>query len=735
MLAFNLLIAAEKKTSGVQENAASDKKVAFTVDRFGQTTLRNFPDKIKDESELKKDAITDEAYYKSLKPLATDAWGGLPNSRKKFDLKATGFFHVEKHGDRWIMVDPAGNAFFHLGVCTVAYSDDYTLIKGRREVFEWLPPVDGEFKAAWMNPDVISFYIANCIRKYGPSFDREQHIRRLVDRLKHMGFNSIGAFTSKNPIFVEEHIPYVLHADIHAPSLPGLGFSDPFDENSLKQMDEGFARTLVPNAKDSLVIGYFFANEQNFEDIPRIIPKLPGKHAAKRKLVQMLQQKYSNIASFNNAWGQHALDFNSLADMEIPVQTQKAFDDMHEYTALFLDQYFGSIARTFHKYDKNHLMIGNRFTPWSANNEILCREAGKYLDVISINYYTNGIDKTFIKRIYDWSGQKPQILSEFFYSSEAESNVDLFNTDMKTQKERGSAYRSYVENAASLGFVVGSEWFELGDMAVTGRWFDGYDINKCNTGIFNVADRPYRDMIAGMLAGNTRIYDVWLNGSAPYQINDPRFTNQTGAGKKRGVVSAAHVVNPFKINGTADGWPALPPVRIGSDRVVDGMMGTGLEATFKVCWDEKNLFLLVLMSDSTPLNNTQSGVGLWNGDGVELYIGSEHLDQDGSLLFSDHQLLLGAGRDIKGNPWYLVNSDKQPAVEMITIPSPGGYTLEAAIPWNSLGITPKENQELLFDLAVDNANAGTGRNCQIMWNGRKNNSGDRTNWGRLRLVP
>ena len=29
---------------------------------------------------------------------------------------------------------------------------------------------------------------------------------------------------------------------------------------------------------------------------------------------------------------------------------------------------------------------------------------GKYLDVMSFNYYTNGIDKGFLRRIYEWTG-------------------------------------------------------------------------------------------------------------------------------------------------------------------------------------------------------------------------------------------------------------------------------------------------------------------------------------------
>jgi alkylation response protein AidB-like acyl-CoA dehydrogenase len=58
---------------------------------------------VKDEAELKADAISEAAYYASLTPPATDSWGGQPGSKEKLGLKATGFFHSEKKGDRWVL--------------------------------------------------------------------------------------------------------------------------------------------------------------------------------------------------------------------------------------------------------------------------------------------------------------------------------------------------------------------------------------------------------------------------------------------------------------------------------------------------------------------------------------------------------------------------------------------------------------------------------------------------------
>ncbi len=485
-----------------------------------------------------------------------------------------------------------------------------------------------------------------------------------------------------------------------------------------------------------MIIGFFFANEQGFEDIPRAVPQLSGKYAAKRKLVEMLQAKYPTIGEFNSAWNVQIADFAALADKGLPVTTKAAFADMQAYTEVFLDTYFKFITETFHKYDSKHLTVSNRWQPGTANNEALCRAAGKYMDVISINYYTLGVDKGFMERLYKWTGGKPQMWSEFYYTSGAESNPSAGGLDMKSQKARGEAYRNYVEQAAHLGYVVGIEWFTLIDQAVTGRWFSKLDGERSNTGLFNACDRPYDDMLRQMSETHHVIYDVWLNGKTPFEIDDARFNG--GAGKTQKSTQAGRVApGTMVIDGLADGWPGRPPERIGSERIVSGKDGKGLEGAFKVAWDAQNLYLLVNITDPTPLNNTKHGDKIWSGDGVELFIGSEKLDQAGTLLFSDHQVLLAGSTQITPDSTHIIAAAKQTAIKLINVPSVdgSGYTMEAAIPWSALDIKPGEGTQLIFDLAIDDAPQGGDRTRQLMWNGGARNSGDRSYWGHLQLVP
>ncbi len=99
---------------------------------------------------------------------------------------------------------------------------------------------------------------------------------------------------------------------------------------------------------------------------------------------------------------------------------------------------------------------------------------------------------------------------------------------------------------------------------------------------------------------------------------------------------------------------------------------------------------------------------LWNADCIELFVGGEQLDKGGPMLFTDRQILLGAGAD---NTFCVPNVAKQPAIKTAVVAAVdgGGYTLEAAIPWAALDITPKANMTLLFDIALDNSHDGKDR--------------------------
>ena len=712
------------------------------VDKFGQSRQTDFPEKISDAAQLRADAITDKTYYASFKAPARDVWGGLPGSGARLGLQKTGFFHVGKvrdtvRGELPALVDPDGNLWFQLGLCSMGSAgDSYTYLPGRENKFDELPTLNGEFGSAFIDGGTaFSFYAANWTRKFGQPWNDDKFAAQTIARVRQLGFNSSGAFSPWPDADRKLNFPHVgfLPFDGMEEIPESRGVFDPFAPDVAAKIDANFRRELAPQNDDPLVIGHFLGNEQGFENIPKVVPGLDGKSGAKRHLVEMLRARYGDIAAWNAAWqpATPAHNFDELNDARLFVVTKAAAQDVNAFYGDLLENYYRMIAESYHKYCPNHLLLGNRWLPSSANDDQVVTIAGKYLDVVSVNYYTYALETDFLKRIHRLSGGRPILLSEWHYGA-TDQGLSGGARQVKDQRERGLAYRNYVEQAASLGFVVGHEWFSYLDQATAGRWFEHEGGERGNIGLVNVADRPYKEFLAQVAPTNFEIYDVLTGKKAPFSSDDPRFSS-AGGGQKLTLVPRA--LPGMTINGVQDNWPGVPAEQI--TRLVLGNPIPGEKADnadFRLAWDETNLYLFIHVQDPTPMQNDATGDGLWQGDGIEVFVGADNLTQGGALQFGDRQVLLSAHKGDDGTRFYWNNAPAQSPIPMAIAPdvSGTGYTIEAAIPFAGLGFQPKPNQELLLDIGFDD---GAPARRQFMWNGGARNSGDRGAWGRARLQP
>lgn len=748
IFAWSLLMPCEPGDSvytvGIAQSEPVDGARVIVVDQYGQDAQAEYPGKVHNDEDLRAGEEAERAFTEALSLPDLDPYGGLPGSGTELGLTATGFFHVEQVDGQWTLVDPVGNAYFLLGLCAFGPCDDYTTIEGRESIYEWLPPYEGEFQTAYhpqsyWSRRAFSFYLANVIRKEGQPFDVEAWRARMIERVRPWGFNAAGAFSSGAETYRAAGFPYVAHLPLQLPwalerPLEGLrGFFDPFDTITAARIDELFAEQVAPAADDPLIIGYYLENEQACEDIPRVIPQLTGDEPCKLELVAMLRERYQTIEDFNAAWGMDAKSFDELTGQGLPVATASAAADMRDYTERFLDRYYSLLTTTFRKYDTNHMLIGNRWQPGTANDETLVRVAGQYMDVISVNYYTYGLDVGFLERLYAWSGGRPMLLSEWHYCSPSDTGLPGGGPEVSSQRERGLAYRNYVEQAAAMGFIVGSEWFTLIDQARTGRFFQGYTGENGNTGVISVTDTPWFDFLEEAVRAHAATYEIRHRGREPFRYEDPKFAGRSGGTKTVHVPRAPGLMT---IDGSRNDWPGTPPSLISQDRLVQGADAGGVEMAFRMCWDDQHLYLIADVADSTPMRNEHEGADLWQGDGLELFLGHEQVDDPGQLLFSDRQVLIGAGLANGEARTHVMRAPEAYDCEVTVVPAADGtgYTLEVAIPFSALGFEPQPGQKLLFDLAVNDSLDGVHRVRQLMWNGSARNSSDRTYWGRATLA-
>ncbi len=741
---FTIKVGSTKDKSLTAASAAdllAKPKLRVLVDRYGQSARVDYPAKVKTDDELKADVASQLAALPKPAGPALDSFGGYAGSGEKYGLKKTGFFHLGTAAGRQVLVDPEGNVFHQLGFCGISNTDDYTLVQGRESAFEWLPETKGEFATAWRpkTSGVLSFYIANWIRKFGKPFTFEEWTGQIADRMKAWGFNSVGAFSIYSDTMRARNIPYVLplpNGGSKMKTLPDrLGASfvmDPFAPGNQEALEKIVAGELASRENDPLLIGYYFGNEQHFELIPKLVPTYKASAvAAKLRLVEILQQKYGTIGAFNEAWNpaKPFASFDDLKEEPLFVRTDAGAADMQAFYELYLETYFSFIHHLLRTYAPNHLILGSRLTPGTCNNDAALRISGKYTDVVSVNYYTYGIEKAFLDRVNHLSGGRPVMLSEWYYSS-GDQGLST-GREVKDQRARGLAYRNYVEQSAALPYVIGSQWFIYADQAITGRFFEKFNGEGNNTGFVNVVDRPYDELVAQARLTHDRLYDVIMGKTPPFLFDDARFSDKA-EGKTAKSVSIPRALPGLVIDGTTRNWPGRPSEPL--QNLASGLPNPAVRGDFRFSWDDQALYFSIQVKDPTPMLNQAEIAKMYRADGVELFVGVQDIAQGGTMRYSDRQVFLGAGNPARV---YVVDHPadgaqcKSIAVKDV---SGDGYVLQVSIPWTVLGFTPRAGTELLLDVGLTNSDDGLTRKQSFVWNGNSKNSSDRGAWGRARLI-
>jgi hypothetical protein len=716
-------------------------KSDLQVDRYGQSMTASFADKVSSDQELQDDLQRDQAYYGSLAvPDNRDSYGGLQNSAADYGLQKTGFFAIQQAGGRTVMTDPDGNIFFSAGVNGITTNETYTQVTGREGIYEWIPPFTGPYATAYRgNPNEFSYFLANRIKKYGQPYDENAFFAEAVDRLRKWGFNTAGAWSGSTASTL--HFPYTKmlpsSSDMTWAQVDGMHYFDIFVDGAEQKIDDAFAAKLPAWKDDTSLIGYFMENEINFQKIPTVIPAAKAsKVASKRRLVELLQEKYNgDIGAFNAAWNTNAADFSELYEAPLSAGTPQALDDMYDFIKLYADTLYGTVAKVFRKYDPNHLLLGDRWLIGAVRNDrlrgILAEAAGKYFDAISINYYSKNVEPDFLRSIHDASGGKPVLITEFNYGT-SDQGLNGGVIPVETQDERQLRYRNFVEQAASLGFVIGTHWFNYVDQPLTGRWWEGYTGERYNTGLVSVTDRPYKTFLDGVKTSNDDIYSVLLGQRAPFNhdFGDPTRGEPQSIG-------IPYLDTPPVIDGSGDAaFDGIPAVRLTAANRDVGVGGDDIQAEYRFGWDASNLYVLAQVKEPTPMLNSYRNSNVWKGDGVELFVGPEDTGIREGLLSKDRQLIMSAA-EADGSPyWRWFNTSVQAEVSMAVAPSAdgSGYTLEAAVPWTALNAVPAQGKELLFDFGFDDSEDGVTRKRQYMWNGNDANSGNRGLWGNAVLT-
>lgn len=211
-----------------------------------------------------------------------------------------------------------------------------------------------------------------------------------------------------------------------------------------------------------------------------------------------------------------------------------------------------------------------------------------------------------------------------------------------------------------------------------------------------------------------------------------------------GDVTAAYVNAAPNIDGVLDEWPGDNAVR-STYRVYaySGWDGSeDLDAVWQLAWDESRLYVAVAVTDDMHVQ-TQQGALIYQGDSVELQIDINPAANATRVNPATSQIILSPGNfganppaaaRFRGND----NGDLPflPGhnIELAAQQTADGYTLEAAIPWSDVNLTPAAGMQLGLALnANDNDSPGEARQEVMMSNQPGRTLTNPSTWGTLIL--
>jgi chitodextrinase len=146
--------------------------------------------------------------------------------------------------------------------------------------------------------------------------------------------------------------------------------------------------------------------------------------------------------------------------------------------------------------------------------------------------------------------------------------------------------------------------------------------------------------------------------------------------------------------------------------------------TFGTLWDNTYLYVAVKVLDASLYNESTND---WDDDAVEIYIDGGN---EGATTYdaNDRQIVKGYNTS---SLW--VKSGSSASILHGWAAVTGGYTIEMAIPWSYIGITPADNQVIGFDIANDDDDNGGARDHQAVWMGTADNWKNTSGFGDLTL--
>jgi len=320
---------------------------------------------------------------------------------------------VQKKSGRWWAVDPEGYLLLSIGINSVSPQDGGPDTLANKETLNWAKGATGRLRkygfntaGSWSSSDVIRKLdrpVSYCLR-----WNVSSHYRN--DRKKRH------AATGEYPVLF------------------------PFDPEFESFCERLFEKARITN-DDPWLFGHFSDNELPFRE---------------KGIVEL-------YLSHPNDDPNHLAAHKFLQDRKVK---KAGWKEDRDFLELVVDTYYRKVTSALKKNDPNHLYLGTRLHGRALQSEQIFVAAGKYADVISVNYYHRWTPEK--ERIENWSALagKPILITEWYAMAEdSELPVDEFGAGfpVRTQADRAKFYQHFSLGLLQIPSCIGWHWFKYRD--------------------------------------------------------------------------------------------------------------------------------------------------------------------------------------------------------------------------------------------------------------------------------
>ena len=410
--------------------------------------------------------------YEKYKTL-TNKWGSTLTMEKR---NATGRFRTEKIDGRWWIIDPDGYVHYERGVTSFRHGSSTRNATAFNQRF-------GGNDQTW--------------------------ITMMQKELAQTGIHATGAFCTN------AYAPMVTYNNAHpdAPLVlcPSFGFLSKFRsaKNGGKWPGDGtdaYEATIVMHPdwdswckeylagsefasyrNNKYVLGFFSDNEINYTST-------------------LLKSCLQLTTSSDDLAKKSATEF--MQSKGLAADASKATSELNnEFLGMLAEKYYKGVSEAVKAADPGLMYVGTRLHGSPKYVRQILEAAGRYCDIVSINYYSRwSVELTDkVKEWETWTG-KPFMVTEFY--TKGVEDTDLPNSSgagwcVPTQKERAYAYQHFTLGLLEAKNCVGWTWFKYQDD-------DFPDNSNCpaNKGLYDYNYQMFPILGKFMREVNFNVYDL-----------------------------------------------------------------------------------------------------------------------------------------------------------------------------------------------------------------------------------